>query len=127
MEYASPDGAQWTFTVTPEQAAVDLLLDAASASTAMAPTGPPPNQLRITVTRTGDGWEITNDDDYRWPRCVVSIGTSESEIGAFAPNATITVTRAQFKPAPTDQSLQLPVSVTCYVGRQQMFIATERR
>jgi hypothetical protein len=127
VEYASPNGGQWTFTVAPDQAAVDLLLDVTLASTATASAGPTPNQLRVTVTRIGDGWEITNDDDYRWPRCVVSSGVSEAEIGAFAPNATITVVRTQFKPALTEQSLQFPVSLTCYVGRQQMFIATERR
>jgi len=124
VEYASPDGAEWSFAVEPDQAAVDLLLDVSSATAATAVTGPPPTQLRVTAVRSADGWQITNNDTYRWPRCVASIGASEATMGALDRFGVATVNRAQFQPALPADSDKLPLSVTCYVGRDQMFIST---
>jgi hypothetical protein len=126
VDYADPTGAEWTYAITPEQAAVDLLLDLASASAATVPAGPVPPALRISVTRPAQGWRITNADSFRWPLCVASIGASEASIGAFEPNGSVMVNPSQFQPPLNEQAAKSPVTVTCTVGRDQVFIATER-
>lgn len=82
-----------------------------------------PFRLELVITRSGDEWRITNEQEYRWSNCIASIGLSEARIGTLAQNNPVMVNASDFRP-PLPSDSRSTITVTCRVGRDRSFVTT---